>query len=50
MMREMQRAAEALGAEYEAEYGTNPLKFVIAQTGGNAGRAIRGSGQKDIDR
>jgi len=26
MMREMQRATKALGAEYEAEYGANPLR------------------------
>ena len=49
MMREMQRAAETLGAEYEAEYGTNPLKYVVAEIGGNSGRAIAGSDTKDAD-
>ncbi|MCK0096046.1 efflux RND transporter permease subunit [Yoonia sp. F2084L] len=49
MMREMQRAAEALGAEYEAEHGINPLKFVVAEVGGNSGRAIAGSDTKDAD-
>ena len=49
MMRETQRAAEALGAEYEAEYGVNPLKFVVAEIGGNSGRAIAGSDTKDAD-
>ncbi|MEL6682689.1 MAG: efflux RND transporter permease subunit [Pseudomonadota bacterium] len=49
MMREMQRAAEVLGAEYEAEYGLNPLKFVVAEVGGNSGRAIAGSDTKDAD-
>ncbi len=49
MMREMQRAAEALGAEYEAEHGLNPLKFVVAEVGGNSGRAIAGSDTKDAD-
>ncbi|KJZ18018.1 efflux RND transporter permease subunit [Loktanella sp. S4079] len=49
MMREMQRATEALGAEYEAEYGTNPLKYVVAEIGGNSGRAIAGSDTKDAD-
>ena len=49
MMREMQRAADALGAKYEAEYGNNPLKFVVAEIGGNAGRAIAGSDTKDAD-
>ena len=49
MMREMQRATEALGAEYEAEHGTNPLEFVVAEVGGNSGRAIAGSDTKDAD-
>ena len=49
MMREMQRAADALGAEYEAEHGANPLKFVVAEIGGNSGRAIAGSDTKDAD-
>ncbi|WP_373636786.1 efflux RND transporter permease subunit [Yoonia sp. BS5-3] len=49
MMREMQRATEALGAEYEAEYGVNPLKFVAAEIGGNAGRGIAGADTKDAD-
>ena len=49
MMREMQRAAEALGAEYEAEHGSNPLKFVVAEVGGNSGRAIAGSDTKDAE-
>jgi len=49
MMREMQRAAETLGAEYEAEHGVNPLKIVVAEVGGNSGRAIAGSDTKDAD-
>ncbi len=49
MMREMQRATEVLGAEYEAEYGVNPLQFVVAEVGGNSGRAIAGSDTKDAD-
>ena len=49
MMREMQRATKALGAEYEAEYGANPLQFVVAEVGGNSGRAIAGSDTKDAD-
>ncbi|WP_375254172.1 efflux RND transporter permease subunit [Yoonia sp.] len=49
MMREMQRAAEALGAEYEAEHGVNPLNYVVAEVGGNSGRAIAGSDTKDPD-
>ncbi|MFT7145785.1 MAG: multidrug efflux pump subunit AcrB, partial [Yoonia sp.] len=49
MMREMQRATDALGAEYEAEHGANPLQFVVAEIGGNSGRAIAGSDTKDAD-
>ncbi|WP_101068764.1 efflux RND transporter permease subunit [Roseovarius salinarum] len=49
MMREMQRATEALGAEYEARHGRNPLKYVMAQVGGNAGRGLAGTETKDAD-
>ncbi len=49
MMREMQRATEALGAEYAEKHGTNPLDYVIAQTGGNSGFGMAGSDGKDAD-
>jgi multidrug efflux pump subunit AcrB len=49
MMREMQRAAESLGAEYEAEHGLNPLSFVLAEVGGSAGRGIAGGDTKEPD-
>ncbi|WP_019953575.1 efflux RND transporter permease subunit [Yoonia vestfoldensis] len=49
MMREMQRATEALGAQYEAEYGINPILIAIAEIGGNSGRAIAGAETKDAD-
>jgi multidrug efflux pump subunit AcrB len=49
MMREMQRATEALGKTYEERYGRNPLDYVIAEIGGNAGRALGGSDTKDAD-
>ena len=49
MMREMQRATEALGAQYQAEHGLNPLKFVVAEVGGNSGRGIAGAETKDAD-
>ena len=49
MMQEMQRAANALGAQYKERYGANPVDFMIAQIGGNSGRAIAGSDQKDAD-
>jgi multidrug efflux pump subunit AcrB len=49
MMREMQRATEALGAEYQERYGTNPLDYVMAQVGGTTGRGLAGSDTKDAD-
>uniref|UniRef100_UPI0040481FCB efflux RND transporter permease subunit n=3 Tax=Yoonia sp. TaxID=2212373 RepID=UPI0040481FCB len=47
MMQEMQRATEALGKSYEERYGTNPIDFVMAEIGGNAGRGIAGTDSKD---
>ena len=49
MMREMQRATEALGKEYEERYGRNPLGFVIAEVGGNSGRGLSGADQRTAD-
>ena len=47
MMREMQRATTELGAEYAAQTGINPLAYVIAEIGGNAGRGLAGSETKE---
>lgn len=49
MMRELQRATEALGVEFEGKYGQNPLEYVIAEVGGNAGRRLSGVDTKDAD-
>ena len=49
MMREMQRATEELGAEYEARHGRNPLDYVMAEIGGNSGRGLAGADTKDPD-
>ncbi len=49
MMREMQRATEALGAQYEEEYGLNPLDYVMAEVGGNAGWGLSGVDTKEKD-
>lgn len=49
MMREMQRATEALGAQLEEEHGRNPIDYVIAEIGGNAGRGLDGVDAKDAD-
>ncbi|TNF19191.1 MAG: efflux RND transporter permease subunit [Rhodobacteraceae bacterium] len=47
MMREMQRATEDLGRQYEERYGRNPLDYVIAEIGGNAGRGLSGTDTKE---
>jgi len=49
MMRELQRATEELGAEYEAEHGRNPLAFVMAEIGGNTGRGLSGAENRSAD-
>ncbi|MCA0871806.1 efflux RND transporter permease subunit [Seohaeicola saemankumensis] len=49
MMREMQRATEELGREYEEKHGRNPLQYVMAEIGGNAGRGLSGVEIKDTD-
>ncbi|HEX9856977.1 MAG TPA: efflux RND transporter permease subunit [Paracoccaceae bacterium] len=49
MMRELQRATEALALRYEAEHGLRPETFVIAELGGGAGRGLSGADTKDAD-
>lgn len=49
MMRELQRATEAMGAQFEQEHGRNPIDYVIAEIGGNAGRGLAGTDGKDED-
>lgn len=49
MMRELQRATEALGKVYEEEHGLNPLAFVMAEIGGNTGRGLSGSDARSPD-
>ena len=49
MLDEMVRAIEKVSNEYEKEHGVNPLTFSISQIGGNSGRAISGSQNKDPD-
>ncbi|RKF16276.1 efflux RND transporter permease subunit [Roseovarius spongiae] len=49
MMREMQRATEALAAEYVQTYGRSPLAYVMAEVGGNAGRGMAGTETKEPD-
>jgi multidrug efflux pump subunit AcrB len=49
MMREMQRATEEVGRDYEEQYGLNPLVYVMAQVGGNTGSGLAGVDNKDKD-
>ncbi|SMX45781.1 efflux RND transporter permease subunit [Actibacterium lipolyticum] len=47
MMREMQRAADAVATRYVEEHGASPLDYVIAEIGGNTGRGLSGVDGKD---
>lgn len=49
MIRELQRATDAVGQRYEAEHGANPVKIAVAQVGGTGGRGIAGADAKDAD-
>ncbi len=40
MMRELQRATEELGRDYEQRYGTNPVVYALAEVGGNSGSPL----------
>ena len=48
-MREFQRAAEAVAAEFEAEHGANPIAYILSEVGGNSGRGLAGAGDKDAN-
>ena len=49
MMQEMQRAAAEVAARYEAEHGRNPVAYMIAEIGGNSGRALPGAEDTEAD-
>ena len=49
MMRELQRATDAVGAAYAAQYGTNPVLYALAEVGGGVGRGLSGADAKDPD-
>ena len=49
MMRELQRATDTVAKRYEEEYGANPLDYVMAEIGGNAGFGLAGADSKDED-
>ncbi|MEO0911370.1 MAG: efflux RND transporter permease subunit [Pseudomonadota bacterium] len=49
MVRELQRATDAVAARYEAEHGANPVLFALAEVGGTTGRGLAGQEAKDED-
>ena len=49
MMREMQRAADAVAQRYEDEHGISPVSYVVSEIGGNTGRGLSGADTKDTD-
>ena len=49
MMREMQRATEAVTTRYTAEHGRSPAVFVMTEIGGGTGRGLSSADTKDAD-
>lgn len=49
MMRIFQRSVEDVAQSFEDRHGVNPIDYVIAEVGGNAGRGIAGADTKDAD-
>ncbi len=49
MLRELQRATDAVAARLEEQSGTNPVTFAMVELGGNAGRALASAENKDGD-
>ncbi|WP_209598681.1 efflux RND transporter permease subunit [Ruegeria sp. HKCCSP351] len=47
MMRILQDATNELGRIYEERHGRNPIDYVLAEVGGNAGRALAAADGKD---
>ncbi|MEM9900709.1 MAG: efflux RND transporter permease subunit [Pseudomonadota bacterium] len=48
-MRALQAAVEAVGRELEAEHGTFPVVYALAETGGTTGRGLSGTDSKEPD-
>ena len=47
VMRTVQGVVEDLGAKYEEEHGLNPIKFALGEIGGNTGRPLPGTDNKE---
>ncbi|WP_172326862.1 efflux RND transporter permease subunit [Mangrovicoccus sp. HB161399] len=48
-MRELERAVAKVGADLQAEYGVNPVTYVVTEVGGNTGRGLEGTENTDAD-
>ncbi len=48
-MHEIQNAARKLGKEYADRYGRDPVKFILGQVGGGAGRGLAVAQTRDRD-
>ncbi len=49
MVRELQRAAAAVGDAFAQEHGQNPITSMVAGVGGSTGRGLSGGDTKDAD-
>jgi len=49
MMKTLQTTVDELATEYEKEHGRNPVKYVLAELGGNSGRGLSGTENKSKD-
>ncbi len=47
MMQELQRATDQVAATYTEKYGQSPLAYVVTQIGGNSGRGLSGTENKE---
>ncbi len=48
-MDELRRATDVVAARFEAEHGTNPVTYVLLETGGSTGRGLPGAENLDAD-
>ncbi|MFN4099336.1 MAG: efflux RND transporter permease subunit [Pararhodobacter sp.] len=49
MVRELQRASEALSVRLQAEHGASPIASLVAEVGGNSGRALAAAENRPAD-
>ena len=49
MMKTLQKTVEDLAKEYEEKHGKNPVKYLLAEVGGNSGRGLSGTENKSKD-